>query len=80
MFIHEYVFALKVEGKFVFDKVWKDLFKKRILDNKYIHYFLGDILSQYSDLQQGKGHSADVKKKKLLVDMVDCYDKLETDR
>lgn len=43
MFIHEYVFDQKQTGKFIFDGIWKDLFKDRILDNKFIRLLLNDV-------------------------------------
>jgi len=42
----------KIEtGKLYFDKIWKELFLSKIMDNIFIKYYLNDISDQYELLQ-----------------------------
>ena len=38
-------------GKLQFDKIWKDLFHDKIMENKHIKYFLNDVYDQYEGQQ-----------------------------
>lgn len=37
-------------GKLQFDRIWKDLFHQKIMENRYIKYFLNDISDQFDSL------------------------------
>ena len=43
MYLYESIYDQCPSGKLQFDKLWKDLFLERILDNKYIKHFLNDV-------------------------------------
>jgi len=46
MFLHESIYGQALTGKLQFDREWKDMFHKCVLENRYIQYFLSDISEQ----------------------------------
>jgi hypothetical protein len=51
LFLYETIYDKYQHGKLQFDKIWKNLFLEKILDNHYVKNFLNDVSDQYDSLQ-----------------------------
>lgn len=43
IYLNESIYGTVKRGKFQFDRIWKDLYHERILENKFIKNFLNDV-------------------------------------
>ena len=50
MYLNESIYDHIETGKLQFDRIWKDLYHERILENKFIKHFLNDVSYQYEGL------------------------------
>jgi hypothetical protein len=69
-------------GKLQFDRIWKDLFHQKIMENRYIKYFLNDISDQFDCLQslhQSSVSQVTLSNKVVIEDIYQSIVKLETD-
>ena len=51
MYLNEAIYNHVETGQLQFDRIWKDLYNERILENKFIKHFLNDVSEQYDGLQ-----------------------------
>jgi len=51
MYLNESIYGQIETGKLQFDRIWKDLYHERILENKFVKHFLNDVSDQYEGLQ-----------------------------
>ena len=46
----EAIFGKIQTGKLQFDRVWKDLFHQKIMENRYIKNFMNEVSDQYESV------------------------------
>jgi hypothetical protein len=83
--LYESIYGKIQTGQLQFDKVWKDLFQEKIMENKHIKYFLNDVSDQYESqhsiqkLAPALSKQQKALNKQILDDIYQNVVKLETD-
>ena len=80
MYLNESIYNHVETGQLQFDRIWKDLYNERILENKFIKHFLNDVSEQYDGLQTYHQKQISQSANRYILDEIyENLVKLETD-
>ena len=80
MYLNESIYDHVETGQLQFDRIWKDLYNERILENKFIKHFLNDVSEQYDGLQTYNQKQISQSANRYILDEIyENLVKLETD-